>query len=166
MATEAMIKALNEQVWEEMNSSYIYLAMAADMEAKNHLGSAAWFKKQSQEEWGHAMRIWEYLYDIGGKVVLQAFKAPPAEYSGLLEAFEASLKHEKHISHCIHQLVRQARKEDDLPTENFLQWFIKEQVEEEKTAAEILAKIQWVGAGTGVYFIDKELGKRALSKVD
>lgn len=162
MPSTNMIKALNDQISEEMHSSYLYLAMAADLEAKNWLGSAAWFKKQSSEEWAHAMKIWEYLNDVGGKVVLDTLKAAKVDLKSIAEAFDSALAHEKHISACIHNLVRLARKEDDLPTENFLQWFVSEQVEEEKTAAEIVAKIGMIGTSpSSLYLLDKELGKLA-----
>jgi ferritin len=164
MAKPEVIQALNDQIREELNSAYIYLALSADMEAQNLSGAAAWFRKQSSEEQEHAMKLYEYINDLGGLVVLQALPQPASGTKTLKDAFTKSLNHEKHISSCIHNLVRLARKHDDIPTETFLTWFVNEQVEEEKTAADILAKIEMTGSSTGSQFlIDRDLGKMAKS---
>lgn len=164
MAKPEIIQALNDQIREELNSSYIYLALSADMEAQNLTGAAAWFRKQSTEETEHAMKLYEYIHDVGGQVVLQALGQPASGTKTLKDAFTKALGHERHISACIHNLVRLARKHDDIPTESFLTWFVNEQVEEEKTAADLLAKIELTGGSTGSQFlIDRDLGKLAKS---
>jgi len=162
MAPEPVLKALNDQIREELNSSYIYLAFSADMEALNLTGAAAWFRRQSEEEREHAMKLYEYVHDVGGRVTLQALPAPTAGLKSMQDAFTKALAHEKHISSCIHNLVRLARKNDDIPTESFLTWFVNEQVEEEKTASDILARIELAsGSAGGTFMIDRELAKLA-----
>jgi ferritin len=162
MAKPELIQALNDQIREELASSYIYLALSADLDAQNLTGAAAWFRKQADEERGHAMRLYDFVYDIGGQVVLQALPQPPSGIKTLKDAFTRALAHEKHITASIHKLVRLARQFDDLATESFLMWFVNEQVEEEKTAADILAKVELTGGSIGSqYLIDRDLGKAA-----
>jgi len=167
MAKPELIQALNDQIREELNSSYIYLALSADLESQGLTGAAAWFRKQSDEERGHAMRLYGFVHDVGGAVVLQALPQPPSGVKTLKDAFTRALAHEKHISQSIHQLVRLTRKLDDIAAESFLKWFVDEQVEEEKTASDILAKIEMTGASAGSqYLIDRDLGKKAASAQD
>ena len=164
MAQPELIQAFNDQIREELNSSYIYLALSADLDGQNLTGAAAWFRKQAEEERGHAMKFYDFLNDIGAQVVLQALPQPPSGVKTLKEAFTKALAHEKHITASIHKLVRLARKLDDITAESFLKWFVDEQVEEEKTAAEILAKIEMTGTSSGShYMLDRDLGKKAAS---
>lgn len=167
MADPQLIQAFNDQIREELNSSYVYLALSADLDAQNLTGAAAWFRKQAEEERGHAMRLYSFVNDVGGHVVLQALPAPPSGVKTLKEAFTKALAHEKHITATIHQLVKLSRKLDDLAAESFLKWFVDEQVEEEKTASDILAKIELTGTSTGAqYMLDRDLGKKAASSED
>lgn len=167
MSKPELIQAFNDQIREELNSEYVYLALSADLDAQNLTGAAAWFRKQAQEERGHAMKCYDFLNDIGARVVLQALPQPDSGVKTLKEAFTKSLAHEKHITACIHGLVKLSRKLEDLPAESFLKWFVDEQVEEEKTAAAILAKIEMIGTSAGsLYMLDKELGKLASSSED
>ena len=164
MAKPELIQAFNDQIREELNSSYVYLALSADLDAQNLTGAAAWFRKQADEERGHAMKLYHFVYDIGGQVVLQALPQPPSGTKTLKEAFTKALAHEKHISSSIHSLVRLARKLDEIAAESFLKWFVDEQVEEEKTAADVLAKIELTGGSAGAqYLVDRDLGKAANS---
>lgn len=156
-----MVDALNEQINEEFASAYIYLGIAADMEASNWNGVATWFKKQAHEEAGHAMKIYGYLFERGERAVLSTIEAPGKQYTSILEAFESALAHEKHITGCIHKLVKLAREVDDLPTENFLQWFVSEQVEEEAAPAAVVDRLKLVGEKPQVLFmLDRELATR------
>lgn len=165
MAKPELIQAFNDQIREELNSSYVYLALSADMESLNLTGAASWFRKQASEEQGHAMRLYEFINDVGGRVVLQAIPQPASGVSTLKDAFTKALAHEKHITSCIHNLVRLARKHDDLAAESFLKWFIDEQVEEERTASDILAKIEMTGsASSAQYLVDRDLGKKAQAE--
>ena len=165
MAKPELIQAFNDQIREELNSSYVYLALSADMDAVGLTGAAAWFRKQSEEEDGHAMRLYDFVNDVGGHVVLQAIPQPASGVKTLKDAFTKSLAREKHITACIHNLVRTARKLDDLSAENFLRWFIEEQVEEEKTASDILTKIELTnGSADAQYLIDRDLQTRASAE--
>jgi len=167
MAKSELIQAFNDQIREELNSSYVYLALSADLDAQNLTGAAAWFRKQAEEERGHAMRLYSFVYDIGGQVVLQALPQPASGTKTLKEAFTKALAHEKHITASIHKLVKLSRQLDDLAAESFLKWFVDEQVEEEKTAADILAKIELTGGSSGSqYLLDRDLGKKASSSED
>ncbi|MBN2050195.1 MAG: ferritin [Spirochaetales bacterium] len=156
-----MLDALNRQVNEEMKSAYLYLAMAADFQDQNRPGFASWMKVQASEEMKHAMKIYGFIEERGGKVVLQAIDAPQDNWASPLKAFEAAYAHEQFITDCIHKLVKLAREIGDLPTEVFLHWFVDEQVEEEATADEVIQKIKQVqDSGNGLYMLDRELGKR------
>ncbi|OIO64802.1 ferritin [Candidatus Woesearchaeota archaeon CG1_02_57_44] len=163
--TERMHGALNDQVTAELHAAHLYLAMAADFEAQNLTGMAAWMKTQAQEELAHAMRIYDYINTRDSKVTLKSLDAPPADFGGPIGAFKAALEHEKKVTGMIHRLVALAREEKDLATESFLQWYVNEQVEEESTAQAIIEKIELVGdKGTALYLLDKELGARGGGK--
>ena len=164
MLEKKMIDALNVQINEELKSAYIYQAMSADFADKDRPGQTAWMAMQAKEEVGHAMKIYNYLLSHGAKVELQTIEAPQSSWSSEEEMFKVALKHEKFISGCIKKLVKLAKEIDDTPTEIFLQWFVLEQVEEESSVEEILAKYAQVGStANGLYMLDKELGKRAQS---
>jgi len=154
-------KALNDQLNEELYSAYLYLAMSAYFEAEGLPGMAHWMRVQAKEEVGHAMKFFDYLNERNGRVILQVLKAPPAEWKGIKDAFEQALKHEQHISKRIYDLMDLAHKEKDHATHEFLEWFVEEQVEEEKSVQEILDKIKLVqDSPTGFYLLDQELGER------
>ncbi len=161
MISDKMQKALNEQINAELFSSYLYLSMAAYFEAKNWSGFAAWMSKQSMEEYGHAMKIYKYLTEVESRVFLEAIEKPKSEWKSPLEVFEESYKHELYITNKINELTNLAISEKDHATNIFLQWFIKEQVEEVTTVSQIITKLKMVGDNTGaLYMLDKELGSR------
>ena len=139
-----MQKHINEQIKEELGSSYIYLSMAAYFDANNLSGFAHWMKKQAQEEIEHAMKFYTYLNERGGNVKLKAIDTPKQVWESPKEAFEDALGHERFITACINKLVDKANELDDKATKNFLAWFIEEQVEEEANASEILGKIEMI----------------------
>lgn len=156
-----LVNALNGQLKEEINSSYLYLSMGADMEAKNWKGVAAWFKAQAQEEMGHVFKIYGHLISRGQRVVLPAIDKPQETWESIKSAYEDTLKHEKEITGRIHRLVIEAREAEDLAAETFLQWFVTEQVEEEATVEDILQKLNLVGdAPQFLFMLDRELGSR------
>ena len=135
--------------------------MAAHCEHKNFKGFANWLKIQAKEEVAHAIRLYDFVNDRGGKVVLSAIDQPPAEYQSLTEIFEKVLNHEKGVTTKINHLYELAKEENDYPLQVHLQWFIDEQVEEEKNPAEILAMLQLIGeSGSGIMMLDHELGER------
>jgi len=161
MLDEKMLAALNKQINEELASAYIYLSMAADFEDKGLKGFGQWMQLQSQEEVSHAMKIYNYINDRGGKVELTAIAAPQKTWDNALKVFETTLAHEQHITGCIHKLVDLAIELKDHATNAFLQWFVSEQVEEEVNAGEILDKLKLVGQHTnGIFMLDRELGRR------
>jgi len=161
MLSKKMEEALNKQVNAELFSSYLYLAMAADFEAKNLPGFAHWLKLQAQEENGHAMKFYEYINDRRGRVTLGAIAAPPAEWPSPLAAFEAVLAHEEKVTGLINGLVELADAENDVATGIMLQWFVSEQVEEEKSADAIVQQLKMIGDRTqGLLMLDRALAQR------
>jgi ferritin len=153
--------ALNEQIREEMASAYIYLSMAAYFESANLGGFATWMKAQSNEELEHAMKFYEFIYDRGGRVIFEALEQPPTEFEGPVDVFEKTLAHEQYITGRIHKLFAQAVEEKDFASQGLLQWFVDEQVEEEKTAGDILEMLKMVGdKGHALFMIDRQMGAR------
>lgn len=161
MLQDKIQSALNDQINAELYSAYIYLSMAAFFEARDLNGFAGWMKAQAQEEVSHAMRIFQYIYDRGGSVKLQAIDSPPTEWDSPLAAFEAAYEHERHVTKLIHDLTAQADEANDYATRNMLEWFIDEQVEEESTANSIVQRFKLAGDSPGALLIlDRELGER------
>jgi ferritin len=161
MLSKAVQDAINEQIKNELYSAYLYLSMSAHFEANNLPGFARWMRLQAQEEQGHALKFFDYMHDRGGMVKLQAIDQPPAEWKSSLAVFEQVLEHEQMVTGMIHRLYELAAKENDYATGIMLQWFITEQVEEEKNAAQIIDTLKLIDAhGTAVLMLDKQLGKR------
>ena len=162
MLNPTVQQALNDQVQKELHSAYIYLSMAAYFEAENLAGAASWMRQQASEEQAHAMKIFDFIIDRGGRVALQAIDAPPADFASPLAVFQASYAHEQKVTKSIHDLYALAVKEGDYPTQVMLQWFIDEQVEEEKNASAIMAQLQMVGdSPAALLMIDRQLAARA-----
>ena len=164
MISKKMEKALNGQIREELYSAYLYLSMSAWFETKNLKGFANWMRIQNQEEQMHAMKIFDYLNERGGKVSLQKIDEPPDEWETPLDAFEGAYKHEQHITGCFNDLVYLAMEEKDRASQIFFDWFVNEQVEEEATADDIVQQLKLVGdKGQGIFMIDRELGTRIFT---
>jgi ferritin len=164
MLSAKMQKALNSHLNEEFYSSYLYLSMAAYFEAKNLKGFANWFRIQTQEEYMHGMKFFDFILQKGGKVTLAQIAAPKVEWKSIPEVFTETLKHEQKITGLINKLVEVAMLEKDFATNNFLQWFVTEQVEEEANVEEIIQKIEMIGDNkSGLYMLDNELGARILA---
>jgi ferritin len=152
---------MNDQIKHELYSAYFYLSMAAYLEAANLPGSAHWMRAQAQEEQGHAMKFFGHLHDRGGRVTLQAIDQPPAEFNGLLDVFEKVSEHEQKVTGLINDLYALAVKEQDYASQIFLQWFIDEQVEEEKNASQIVEQVKMIGDHKGsLFMLDAHLGHR------
>lgn len=161
MISAKMQKALNKHLNEELFSSYLYLSMAAYFEGKNFKGFANWMKLQSNEEYGHAMKFYTYILQVGGKVTLTQINTPKAAWKNHIEVFKETLEHEKMITDMINSLVDIAILEKDHATNNFLQWFVNEQVEEIATAEDIVNKLDMIGDNkNGLFMVDRELGAR------
>ncbi len=154
-------KALNDQINAELYSAYLYLSMSAYFESENLPGFAKWMRVQWQEEVTHALKIYDYVNERNGRVALKSVDEPPAKWKLPLDVFEATYKHEQVVTGCINDLVNLAIAEKDHATGVFLQWFVTEQVEEEKSADEIVQKLKCISdAPGGLYILDKELGQR------
>jgi ferritin len=153
--------ALNQQINAEFYSAYLYLAMGAWLDGENFSGMGRWMKVQAQEELGHAMGFYKYIYERGGTVTLTAVAAPPVKWDSPLAVFTEAGRHESHVTDLINNLVDLAQAAKDHATENFLQSYVKEQVEEEATAADICRQLAMVGKSTsGLFFLNKHLGER------
>ncbi|TCN67623.1 ferritin [Acetobacteroides hydrogenigenes] len=160
MINNKMLDALNDQINAEFWSAFLYLSMSADFESKGFEGFAHWFRVQYKEESEHALKIFDYINDRGGTVRLHAIKEVTQTWPTPLAAFEDVLTHELKVTSLIHNLMDIAVQEKDYATQNFLRWYIDEQVEEEKNATAIIEKLKRVGDGGGLVYIDKELKKR------
>lgn len=161
MLNEKIQKALNEQLNLEVSSSYEYLAMSAFFETLNFSGFAAWMRIQSTEEYAHALKFYDFILQTNGKVELAQINKPSLQYKTPKDAFEATYKHEQKVTASIHNLVGLAIDSKDYATNNFLQWFVNEQVEEEANALKILERIKMIeDSKGGLLYLDKELGKR------
>ncbi len=161
MLSNAIQSALNDEINLELQSAYVYFSMAAWFERENLPGCAHWMELQYGEEQGHAKRIYKYVNDQGARVVLQALKAPPKDFGSVVKAFEKALEHEKAVSASIHEKYEAALKEKDFATQSALQWFVNEQVEEEKQVIDILNLLSMVGESkVGLVMLDKQLGSR------
>jgi ferritin len=157
--------ALNDQINHELASAYLYLSMAAHFEAENLPGSAKWMRRQAKEEQTHAMKIFDYVTDRDGRVRLQALAQPPVEFRSTIDVWERTLAHEQKVSGVIHALYTFAVEAKDYPTQALMQWFVTEQVEEEKTARSILEQVRRIGeASSALFFLDRHLGKEAEDK--
>ncbi len=162
MISKAMQAALNEQINKELYSSYLYLSMAAFFEYKNLPGFAKWMHVQADEERGHGMKFYQHLVERGGQVMLEAISAPANEWKSSLEAFQQVQAHEAAVTASINKLYELALQEKDYPAQVLLQWFITEQVEEEKNAAAIVQQLELIDSkGTAVLMLDHQLGKRS-----
>lgn len=163
MLSDAMEKALNEQIKWELWSGYLYLSMSSYFADKGLPGFAQWMRNQAAEELFHATKMFDYVIEAGGRATLQTIEAPPATWKSPQDVFEDGLKHEREVTARINNLVDIAQTHKDYATNNFLQWFVGEQVEEEANFGEVLGKVKLVGDGGGLYMLDKELGARTFT---
>ncbi len=163
MISESMQKALMDQVNAELYSSYLYLSMSSDLDSKGLAGFALWMKSQAQEELYHGMKLYDFVIERGGRALLKPIDGPQTEWSSPLAIFEAAYAHEQKVTGMINNLMNMAIEEKDHATSQFLQWFIKEQVEEEASADEVVQKLKLIGdGGNGLFMLDKEMGARPL----
>lgn len=160
-------KALNKQITNEYYSSYLYLSMAGYFDSKNLPGFSHWMKIQAQEEMLHVMKFFDFMNDRGCKVEFGAINKPPSDFASVKDVFEKTLKHEKAVTAAINDLYSMAQKANDNAALMFLQWFITEQVEEEKNPTDILAKLEFIKKDSvGTFMLDKELAARPVPVVD
>src|SRR5918996_6532536 len=153
--------ALNEHMNQEFYASYLYLSMSAYCEEMNLPGFAHWMRTQSQEEYGHAMKMFDFIVKQKGRVILHPIDQPIIEFHSPLGVTQQALEHERHVSQLINQLYELAVREHDYPTQVHLQWFVTEQVEEEKVVSNIVAQLKIIGdQGDALLLLDRELAKR------
>jgi ferritin len=163
MLGKKLLDAINRQITAESYSAWLYLSMAGWFDEQNLKGFANWMKIQAQEELTHAMLFYNHILDRGGRVQLGAFEAPPNEWKSAQAVFEAALEHEKKVTAMINNLVELSVAEKDFAAGPMLQWFVKEQVEEEKNPSEIAGRLKLVGStGDGLLRLDAEAAARTF----
>lgn len=159
-----ILTELNKQLNAELYSAYLYLSMSAHFESMSLKGFANWMRVQTQEEMTHAMKFYTYINERGGKAIMAAIDGPPTEWPSPLAVFDETLKHEQKVTSLINNLVNLAIAESDHATNNFLQWFIAEQVEEEASAGEVLDQLKLVkDSPEALLLLDRELGTRIFT---
>ncbi len=157
----AVRDAMGEQIKHEFYSAYLYLSMAGSFEVANLTGFAHWMREQAREEMEHAVKFFDFLLDRGEQVQLQAIEAPPYAFRSPLDTFEQALEHEKEVTSLIHGLYELAVRENDYPAQVLLNSFVTEQVEEEKSATEIVERLRMAGEdGAALLILDREMGAR------
>lgn len=163
MVSQVVQDAINQQINSELSASYTYLAMSAYCDQHNFRGCGRWLRQQSTEEYGHAMKLFDFLLARNGVVKLRAIADPLVDYKNISGVFEQALRQEEEVSGQIDSLYELAFKERSFAALVELQWFLTEQVEEEKTAREIVAKFRLCGNDPGSLLdLDRELGSRTL----
>lgn len=164
MITEKLEKAINYQINRELFSEYYYLSMASYFNAEGLSGLENFFLVQVEEERFHAMKMYRFLNEKGGRVILDAIEAPKTEFKSPIEVFQLAFEHEKLVSGLINDLMDLAISENDHAAKNFLNWFVEEQVEEEASMEGILNKLKLInGEGYGLLMLDAELAQRRFT---
>jgi ferritin len=159
-----VLEAINRQINSELAASYSYLAMSAYCDAHKFTGAARWLRMQSQEEQMHAMKLFDFVLARDQRVELQAIERPTSEFRSVAEVFERALQQEQEVSRQIDSLYEVAFNEKAFAAVAELQWFLTEQVEEEKTAREIVAKFKMIGEdAASLLDLDRELGARSAA---
>ena len=163
MLSKTLEEALNEQVNKEYYSAFLYLSMSSYFESTNLLGMAAWMRTQYEEEIMHALKIFDMVVDMEGKVELKAIEGPPMKFESPLDVFTKTLEHERKVTGMINNIYSLAREENNFAVQSALQWFIDEQVEEEKSALEIVQQLKMIGdETTPLLMLDSKLGSREM----
>lgn len=161
MLSKTIEDALNDQLKNEFYAAFTYLSMSAHFQATNLDGFGHWMRIQSQEEMSHAMKIFDFICDRGGRVHLKPIEEPPSSFKSALDAFEKALEHEQRVTQMINRLLELAVKENDYPTQGMLQWLINEQVEEEKSASMVVEQLKMVGHdNAGLLMLNMKMGER------
>lgn len=164
MISDNLCQALNKQINAELYSSYLYLSMSAWFETKSLAGFANWMRVQAEEENFHAMKMFNYVHERGGKVVLDAIEKPDSEWQNPLAVIAAVLKHEEMVTGLINDLVDVSMGVRDHAGTYFLQWYVEEQVEEEANVGTLLERMKMVAEDSAALFaMDMELAKRVFT---
>jgi len=155
---------LNEQINKEFYSAYLYLDMANFYAAKGLDGFSNWYEIQAKEEQDHAMLMYQYLHNNSETVTLEAIAKPDKTYHTLMDPLKAALAHEKFVTESINTIYAAAQEANDFRTTQFLDWFIKEQGEEEKNSSDLITKMELFGNDArSLYMLNSELGSRVYS---
>ena len=164
MLNEKVAQLLNEQVNKEFYSAYLYLDFSNYYESVGLEGFANWYKIQAQEERDHAMLFYQYLQNNSAKVTLEAIAKPDKEFANTMEPLKAGLEHEEYVTSLINTIYDAAYQVKDYRTMQFLDWFIKEQGEEETNANNLITKMELFGSDAkGLYMLDAELKARTYT---
>ena len=164
MLSKTIQDAITEQIGKEFYSAYIYLQMSSYFQSTNLGGSAHWMRLQYQEEMRHGLKLYDYVHEREGRVSLPAIPQPRTDYKSPLDVFEQALSHEREVTALINKLYALTQKENDYPTTIELQWFVTEQVEEEKNAGAIVEQLKMIGDNKmGLIMLDRQLGARAAN---
>jgi ferritin len=162
--TAKMEKAFNDQINAELYSAYLYLAMSCQADALQLKGVASWFNIQYQEEVAHAMGLLNYLQERGGRVILAAIEAPRTEWPDVVAMFEETCEHEAYVTSLINKMKALADEEKDYAASLFLDWYVREQVEEEATASDILGDFKMAKNNpSATMMLNRELGARVFT---
>ncbi len=161
MVSKKMQKALNRQIQAELQASYLYLSMSTAATALDLEGTAHWMRLQSEEERGHAIRLVDHLQDLDGEVEFHSLDQPDSGFHSALEVFQKALESERKVTSMIHEIYSLAVKEGNYATQVEMQWFVQEQVHEERDVDMIIARLKMAGDdSTTLFLIDRELGQR------
>ncbi len=161
MLSDAVQNLLNKQIKHELYSAYLYLSMAAYFESLSLGGCAHWMRLQGKEELEHSLKLFDFITDRGGRIVLEAIDQPPGEFGSPLEVFQQALAHERHVTRLIYGIYEAAVAEHDYATQTMLHWFIDEQVEEEKSASSLVDLLKLSGDhGAALIMLDRQLHTR------
>lgn len=164
MLQEQVAALINTQINKEFYSAYLYLDFSNYYEANGLAGFANWYKIQAQEERDHAMLFYQYLHNNGAQVTLEAIEKPDVKLESRMDALQAGLQHEIYVTGLIHNLYAAAQECHDFRTVQFLDWFVKEQGEEEKNAQDLITKMQLFGDDPkSLYMLDNELKARVYN---
>ncbi|MBD2758844.1 ferritin [Yimella sp. cx-573] len=165
--SESLEQAFNQQITLEFEASIVYRQLAIELDEMDLPGMAAWLRHQADEEIVHANKFIDHVSDRGNHAEIGAIAAPAVKVESVLDAFEASLKHEERVSAAIRELYRAADNEGDLDSRPLLNWFLEEQVEEEATVSEIIGRVKLIkDDGPGLLRLDEELGKRPATSTE
>ncbi|KPL03374.1 MAG: ferritin [Planctomycetes bacterium SM23_65] len=163
MISVRMADAINGQINAELYSAYLYLSMRSYFDATKLPGCANWMRVQAMEEFTHADRLYRYLNESGARATMTAIDGPPTEWDSALAVFQAVQAHEQKVTGLINALVDLATEENDQATVSALQWFVKEQEEEEESAEGVVRKAEQAGqTKEGLAKLDEELARRAF----
>lgn len=164
MISKKIEDALNQQINNELYSSYLYLSMEAYFTSVNLSGFANWMMVQTKEELAHVTKLYDFINERGGRITLKAIAAPPTDWKSPLEVFQAVYKHEQTVTGLINELVNLAIEQKDHATNSFLRWFVDEQVEEENNVNSVLSQVTLIkDSPQALFMLDKELANRVFT---